>query len=47
MEPVTLFDFEMRAREQLTGMAHDYIAGGAPDKVLLASLNRSLLMPRL
>ncbi len=35
MTPVNLFDFEPSARQRLSRMAYDYIAGGAGDEVTL------------
>jgi L-lactate dehydrogenase (FMN-dependent) and related alpha-hydroxy acid dehydrogenases len=50
-EPVSLDDFELLARERLSHMAHEYVAGGAADEITLRwnrqSFNRILLRPRV
>src|SRR5262245_2027774 len=33
MEPVNLFDFQVLAKEKLSGMVYDYYAGGADDEI--------------
>ena len=50
-EPVSLDDFEQRARECLPHMAHEYVAGGAADEISLRwnreSFQRIRLRPRV
>lgn len=51
MEPVNIFEYEALARERLSAMAYDFIAGGADDEVTVrdnrAAFDRLRLRPRV